>query len=206
MINKMQISSIILLAAVIWGALLIFDGVVLSISWFSPFSKVVGALMIIIGIFDRFLWRLSIFRGWLVKRPDISGTWCAIFQSDWIDPNTGASIDPTKGFMAIYQTYTETRLRLMTEESFSVILSARLTRLPDKSYRLSAVYRNEPNILIRDQSPIHHGSLLIDIPNNNPLQISGYYWTDRQTRGEIMLDSRKKNVVNSLDQAKSLYN
>ena len=205
MTTKIQLSSVILLGAIIWGAFLLFDGVVVSISWLSPFSKVVGLLMIVIGAFDRFLWRLSILQGWLVTKPNISGTWKAEFQSDWIDPSTGDISTPSIAYMAIRQTYSDIRLRLMTEESFSVIISATLIQLPDSSYRLSAVYRNEPKILVRDRSPIHNGSLLLNIPDKLPAQISGHYWTDRQTRGEIILNSHQKKLVNDLDQAVSLF-
>jgi ABC-type multidrug transport system fused ATPase/permease subunit len=205
MISKVQISSVILLGAIIWGVLLLFDGVVVSISWLNPFSKVVGLLMIGIGAFDRFLWRLSIFQGWLVTKPNLSGTWIAEFQSDWIDPSIGDKSAPSTAYMAIRQTYSDIRLRLMTEESFSVVLSATIIQLPDGSYHLSAVYRNEPKISVRDRSPIHNGSLLLNIPDKSPAQISGYYWTDRQTRGEINLKGRQKKVVNNLDQAISLF-
>ncbi len=205
MIRKVQLSSVILLGAIIWGALLLLDGVVVSISWLNPFSKVVGLLMIIIGAFDRFLWRLSILQGWLVKKPIISGTWYTESQSDWIDPATENISAPSIAYMAIRQTYSDIRLRLMTEESFSVVLSATILQLPDDSYRLSAVYRNESKISVRDRSPIHNGSLLLNINEKKPSRISGYYWTDRKTRGEIILKCRQKKVVNDFDEAKALF-
>src|SRR5579863_2692717 len=88
-IERLHLSAILLVASAVWGGLLIFGGVDVSAQWFQPFSKVLGAMLFLLSLFDLWLWKWPIFHPWLVKRPVIDGTWRAELRSDWIDPATG---------------------------------------------------------------------------------------------------------------------
>ena len=75
MIEKLHLTTVLLIAALIWGVLLIVDGTVVSLTWFRHLSVVTGALLVLLTIFDLYLWRLAILRSWFVKRPLVDGTW-----------------------------------------------------------------------------------------------------------------------------------
>lgn len=205
MISRIHLTTLILIAAIVWGLLLIIDGIIPSISWLRPLGAVIGVLMLSIGAFDRYLWRIRPFRGWLSSRPILSGSWIAEFVSSYHGDSSDESDSPPEAYMSIHQTYSNVQLRLMTEESYSVVLFASLEALPDGSFQLGATYRNEPNIAVRDRSPIHNGSLLLNVPDPEPTQIVGYYWTDRLSRGELKLIKHHSTQVNDFDGAQALF-
>ncbi len=202
MVSRAYISTITLLTALIWGILLILNGVAVSITWFQPFSAVVGILIVLLSIFDLWLWRLPIFRGWFVKRPDLGGTWQATVKSDWLDPSTGKTMEPVHGYMVIRQTFSSLSLRLLTEESTSRLIGAEIVSLNDRTFDIVGVYISNPRFSVRQRSPIHNGAVLLHIPDFIATTLRGHYWTDRKTAGEIELVKRARKLYNDYDQAK----
>lgn len=205
MIEKLHLSTIILAAALIWGMLLILDGVFVSISWLRYFSIVMGALLLLLTIFDLYLWRLAIFRSWFVKRPLVDGTWKAQLQSTWVDPKTGQVKPAIDAFMVVRQTFSRMSLRLLTAESQSELLGAEVVRADDGSYRIIGVYRNEPKLGVRERSPIHYGGLVLQVIGSPPVRLTGHYWTDRDTKGEIALSDCRAAHVDDTIAAQELY-
>ena len=145
-----------------------------------------GYLVLILAAFDLWIWRISMLRGWFVKRPCIHGTWKASLQSQWTDPETGTAPPAIAAYIAIRQTYSMLSMRLMTEESTSEILGAEMVRAPDDTYRVAGVYRNEPRLSVRERSPIHYGAVLLQVEGEPASRLTGHYWTDRSSRGEVL--------------------
>lgn len=205
MIERLPLSAIILTAAAVWGILLLLQGVPVSPDWFRPFSRVVGVLMILLTAFDLWLWRWPIFRGWLVKRPVLTGTWRAEVRSNWVDPATGQRIAPILAFMVIRQTFSRLTLRLMTGESGSELLGAEIILGSDGTYRVFGVYRNEPRLTVRHRSEIHYGALELRVAGSPPECMEGHYWTDRATAGELLLSNRNAKHAHDMASALRLY-
>ena len=205
MIERLHLSAIILTAAVVWGVLLLLQGVPVSPSWFQPFSKVVGALMILLAAFDLWLWRLPFLQGWMVKRPNLSGTWRAEVRSEWVDPDTGQRKVPIAGFMVIRQTFSTLSLCQITAESRSELLGAEIVRGGDGTYQVFGVYRNEPRLSVRHRSEIHYGALELRVAGSPPERIEGHYWTDRDTAGELSLSDRMSKHAHDMTSAQRLY-
>ncbi|MEO0461224.1 MAG: hypothetical protein AAF219_10305 [Myxococcota bacterium] len=196
-ISRLQLTALFSVAMPVWGVLLILDGVGVSASWAKHLSTVVGVTLVLLTVFDRWLWRWSWLQGWFVKKPYIGGTWRVSLKSDWRDPKTGLAIPPIDGFLSVRQTYSGLSLRLMTKESASESLAADLVGAPDATYRAASVYRNDPGVGVRDRSPIHYGALLLDVQADDPVTLAGQYWTDRSTRGELRSAERTTRVVGS---------
>lgn len=193
--SKTAVSTLVFLGALAWLVLLMWGGQVVSESFFTPFSKVVSFLLVILAGFDRWAWKWRILPRSLVKRPDISGTWSVTLRSSWVDPNTGNVIDEIRAYLVVKQTFTSIDLRLLTTESTSRQLAAQLVRLDDDEFSLAAVYRNEPKLVIRHRSAIHFGALVLPIPNPVPDTLVGEYWTDRRptpTSGELIATRRTR--------------
>ena len=203
--RKIHLSLILLIGAIIWGIILIISGIAVSLDWLRPLTIVSGILLLLIGIFDRWLWRLSIFRGWLVKRPYINGTWQVELISNWADPNTGQQIPPIKGYMSIWQTHSLLNMRLFTTESQSTLIGSEIVSDKDDTFRIAAVYENEPKQMVRGKSPIHHGGLLLQCTGLSPTTINGSYWTDRGTRGDIEMRNRHNKIYVDFNEASSAY-
>lgn len=205
MIEKLHLTTVLLVAAVVWGVLLFIDGVVVSISWLRHLSVVTGVLLLLLAAFDLYLWRLAILRSWFVRRPLVDGTWKAELHSNWKDQTTGESIPPISGFMVARQTFSRLSLRLLTAEAQSELLGAEIVRADDGTYRITGVYRNEPRLGVRDRSPIHYGGLVLQVIGNPPLRLAGHYWTDRDTAGEIILSDRRPAHVDDMSAGTALY-
>jgi hypothetical protein len=205
MIEKLHFSTLLFIAAVVWGVVLLLNGVAVSISWLRPFGIVIAIVMFLLAAFDLYLWKLPILHPWFVNRPVVDGTWRAEIRSHWINPETDRTVDPIAGFMVVRQTFSRLSLRLITVESQSELLGAEMARSDDGSYRIVGVYRNEPRLGIRERSPIHYGGLALEIRGEPPVELIGHYWTDRQTQGEIALSDHRSSHVYDVESGAALY-
>ena len=199
-ISRLHISGILLIAAGVWGVALILAGVPVTAAWFRPFSVVVGVLVLVLSIADRWLWRLRWLRPWLFNMPDLNGTWKVVIHPTAPESSPHEVI----AYMVIRQTFSTVSLRLFTAESHSETLSARVVRCDDGTCNLAAVYRNTPRLQVRERSPLHHGALLLNVQGDPPESLAGQYWTDRLSQGELVLSARSAALAHSFDQATRL--
>lgn len=206
MITRPQITAIIALCVALWTGLLALRGVPLSAQMLVPFGTVVGAVSIALIIFDAWAWRLPIFRGWLIKRPVLQGTWRTELQSDWLNPETGGGVPLINCFTVIRQTASKLSIRLITAESKSETVSAGIEVCADGTFEVSCNYRNKPKSLYRYRSEVHYGSMLLSAESATPNRLEGEYWTDRKTTGSLVLSDRKSKTPMTYDEALTLFN
>lgn len=204
MLSRLHLSAILLVASAIWGGLLLYQGVAIGGSWFHPFSGVVGALVLLLAAFDLWAWRLRILRGWFVPRPDLRGTWRVELQSGWKDPATDKVIGPIVAYLVVRQTFSWLSIRMLTAESASELVAAEINKASDGTYRLAAVYRNEPKLSVRDRSPIHYGAIVLDVQVDPVKELAGCYWTDRNSRGELRTLAKHDWLAGSFKEAQEL--
>lgn len=204
MLSRLHLSAILLVAAALWGGMLILEGVVVSGAWLRPFSTVVGVLLLLLVAFDLWAWRLRVLHGWFVLRPDIRGTWRVELRSEWKDPATGQPVGPISAYLVVRQTFSTLSVRMITGESASEQVAGEIGKAADGTYRLAAVYRNEPKLSVRERSQIHYGALVLELHGDPVSELAGYYWTDRNSRGEIKTLARHDAVVASYQEGQRL--
>lgn len=56
--------------------------------------KVVSIDLVLYVFFVSFLWKLPIFKNWLVPFPNLNGTWKGHIRTTWTDPETGERPGP----------------------------------------------------------------------------------------------------------------
>ena len=155
------------------------------------------------------MWRWSWLHGWFVKRPDLRGTWRVELQSDWIDPVTNVGVPIIICYMGVAQTLSTLQMHLMTPESESWFIAERITPSRSKvGYRVAGVYTNEPKTHLRGKrSEIHLGGLLLEThgPANRPNTLTGEYWTDRKTKGQMTFTERLPDVLTRFEDAKRAF-
>lgn len=201
MITRLQVSALLLGAAVIWGVSLIFAGIDVKPEFFKPFSTVVGVVVLLISLADRWIWRWRWLHPWLFNMPDIRGTWRVVIR-----PTAPASSpNEVEGYMVIRQTLSSLRIRLYTAESESETLSAKVHCCDDGTFTVAGVYRNTSRLAVRDRSPLHHGSILLSVQGDPPESLAGEYWTDRLSQGELELTARTFTLAHSFDRARTLF-
>ncbi len=204
MLSRLHLSAIILIAAVLWGGMLVFEGVAMNGTWIRPFSTVVGVLLLLLVAFDLWAWRLPILRGWFVPRPDLRGTWRVDLRSDWKDPATDKVVGPIVAFLVVRQTFSTLSVRMLTAASSSELVAAEINKAADGTYRMAGVYRNEPKLSVRDRSPIHYGAIVLDVQGDPAKDLAGHYWTDRNSRGELRTLARHHSIAGSFKAAQEL--
>jgi hypothetical protein len=198
--SRSQLQVAIGVVILVWAALLFISGVTLKPSFLKPLSLAISVAYYLLVVFDGWLWRLwPISR--LSHRPVLRGTWKGKLQSTWTEPSTESQIDPIEIFLAIRETYSTISMRVMTKESSSRSLVASLEAPRDDVARVSSTYQNVPRLLIQDRSRIHHGALMLDVEGVPPKGLNGFYWTDRDTKGEVRLRARLPKVYTSFDEA-----
>lgn len=208
MLSRLHLSTILVLAAALWGGLLLVEGVTVNGAWLRPFSTVIGVLLLLLAAFDLWAWRLRVLHGWFVPRPDLRGTWRVELQSNWRNPATDSATDsgvgPIVAYLVVRQTFSALSVRMLTAESASELVAAEINKASDGTYRLAAVYRNEPKLSVRDRSPIHYGALVLDVQGDPVKSLAGYYWTDRNSRGELRTLARTVSPAGSFQDAQVL--
>jgi hypothetical protein len=205
MLTRLHISSFIGLTIAVWLVALWIQGMpVLSVSFIKPFGIVVGTISVVVTLFNKYAWAWPIFRGWYVNRPDMRGTWEVELRSSWINPETDEEIAPITAYAVVRQTLGNFSLRLMTQESRSILIAHSIEHEQDGLFKLAGIYRNEPRIELQGvRSEIHHGAFALEIHGSPVESLEGHYWTDRQTKGAIKLFNRKDQLYDTFEMAKS---
>jgi hypothetical protein len=204
MASKIQISTLLLTAAMLWGILLFLDGVAISIFWLKPLSMVSGLMVFLLGVFDRWAWRIPFLYPWFVSTPNLRGTWKGQINSSWRDPSSGKMILPIDAYLVIEQTFSSLQVRLFTKESQSNLLMGNIFQNDGGTYSVAGIYRNTPGILNRTNSPMHYGSILLHMQGEKDFSLNGEYWTDRQTKGELHFINKSKVLAYDFEQASAL--
>ena len=209
-LGRFHITFFLAMATIVWFLVLVAQGTPVTWAHGQPFAIVVGVLAALgIGL-ERFFWHRPLFRGWLVKRPDLRGTWRIKLQSNFVDPKTGELIGPIICYMGINQTFSTLKMHLMTQESESWVLSDHIAPAPSgRGYQVSGVYRNEPGILARERgaSEMHHGAFILTTHGSDaqPNFLKSDYWTDRKTMGTMEFMERIKEVHTNFETADSAF-
>ncbi len=197
--NTVKIHAQILTFLIIWGAVLLITQTYSTLDLWTAVKQIPQAISIyvIIGIiFTKWLWRLKFLQSWLIKIPDLQGTWRGELKSDWIDPKTGKGIDPIPMVLVIRQTFSSIKCTLMTKESTSYSTTADINVVPSgEDLCLTYNYTNRPKATIRDRSAIHDGASILKIISKPNKCLEGEYWTSRKTRGEMTLTFDSKELV-----------
>ena len=165
----------------------------------------VMAASVLLFAFDRFLWKLlrKVPRvKYLVKRPMLHGTWKGTFESDYVYPETGKREGPTEAYLAARQTYSSLHVRFITGRSASESMACELKTKSDGRYEVYAVYENRPPLLAQEASPVHRGGLILDVVGDPAHALTGSYWTDRKTQGDLKLEGYSENVHDDFDSAR----
>ncbi len=203
--SRTVITVVAALVVLTYGIALALQGFTIDTRFVRPF----GAATLVAGAgllaFDSYLWRLPGLRRLLGKRPVLQGTWRGALESLYVDPTTQERIPPDpEVYFVIRQRFWSISTQLITAKSRSESVSAQLDRLPDGRFRLLSIYRNDPRQEQRPVSPIHHGALLLWVSQSPTLRLSGSYWTDRRTTGDLVLDQRLKGLADDFASARQL--
>lgn len=186
------------LFALIWIILLLAGGVTSLfdlVNIAKKFPLAVTIYTILALIFTKWIWRWKIFQGWLVKIPDLQGTWKGTIISTWINPETNNKIDPIPAILSIKQTFNKIDCFLFTNESSSYSTAAEINLDRAGNLYFSYNYTNRPRAAVREKSEIHDGAAILQIIKTPSYSLEGEYWTSRKSTGEMKFKFESKLIA-----------
>ncbi|MDM5139765.1 hypothetical protein OB959_08135 [Aeromonas bestiarum] len=167
--------------------------------FFGLVPTVVSIDLLVVTIFVKWGWKLNIFRGWLVPFPDLNGSWVGYIHSEWKNPETGEKTPPIPVMLTVNQSFFHISCMMNTGEMESSSYSEGFLIDPDRQIkRIAYSYTNHPRTSLSDRSIPHDGTAVFKIIENPKLKLVGRYWTERLTKGEIILSYYSKEQLEEL--------
>jgi hypothetical protein len=142
----------------------------------------------LVALWDVWLWRLPGLQR-VAKRPWIAGTWATtLTPTDASKIPEGGSRGPIEAYVIVTQTFWAIGVRQCTAESRSTSRASMWTDATGGTDRtLTYTYANRPRQELEDRSHPHLGTAALDVVGLRPTVITGDYFTDRYTKGDMAL-------------------
>ena len=141
-----------------------------------------------VTLWDVWLWRQP-FVHRFARRPVLAGTWRATLKptADSHIP-LGGNRGPIEAYVIITQSYWSISVRQYTVESRSESKAAMWSGGSTSSNKiLTFTFANMPKQELESRSRSHPGTAAVDVVGSQPRILSGYYFTDRYTKGDMTL-------------------
>jgi hypothetical protein len=179
---------ITLIISGIYSTVLFVFGIELPGWWrfvvsFLPTLAVLGVV-----VWDLWVWRVPGVQR-LVRRPDLRGLWMITLtpHPDSHIP-AGGNRGPIPGFMEIKQSFWAVHLRLYTGQSASKSTATSWLPAYESSVdNLTFTYDNIPKMSESERSMRSAGACNLNPTSLKPEEIEGTYFTDRFTKGDMVL-------------------
>jgi hypothetical protein len=147
-------------------------------------------------VFIKYLWRLRIFRGWLVPFPNLNGSYKGFIQTTWEDELTKERPNPVPATLTISQSLLRISCVMRTSEMTSYSFIGDFILDPDEQVnKLAYSYSSEPKQVVIERSPCHLGTTVFEIEETPKIRLVGQYWTGRKTTGTIEMRYWKKTKI-----------
>lgn len=199
--GKPLLYATLIISAVIWSIIAAIQTADLnSIASFVRTLPTVAFFDLLVWFaFRTWLWRWSLFRGWLVPFPDLSGTWHGLLHSTWRDPESGDRVAPIPAILTVRQTYDNVSCVMRTAEMVSRSVAEDFYIDEGNQVRVLVFsYSSNPRMTVSDRSKPHRGTAVLEIIEREPRKLKGDYWTDRKTTGEIELTYRCSELLEEM--------
>jgi hypothetical protein len=167
--------------------------------FFGLVPKVVSIDLLVIAVFVKWGWKFKIFRGWLVPFPNINGTWVGFIYSDWKDPEAGGKPPPIPVMLTVNQSFFHISCVMRTSEMESSSYSEGFLIDSDRQIKKVAYsYASKPRLSLNERSVSHDGTAVFQIIEKPKQKLIGRYWTERLTKGEIVLEHHSEELFEEL--------
>lgn len=200
----MLIQVVATVVVLVFAVGILLSGDQIKTSWLAYYSYAVTVATVLFTLWNKWIWRW----GWAQKLPrvprSIRGTWKGVLRSTWVNPENGLSPPPKPVYLVVRQSATTISAVLLTDESSSRSTMASLAE-DDIGASLSYIYLNRPRVRVEHRSRMHNGSAFLDISGRPAVRMQGRYWTDRDTRGELLFEQWHSAIADDFEEAARLF-
>lgn len=138
-------------------------------------------------LFIKWIWKYMPFLERLHGVPYVEGSWNGTFESTWRpSPDAPPATGPIEVKIKQPDIF-HLKITQKSGESLSHSYGEEFETLEDGSIFLSFSYRNIPNANVRERSQISFGSARYLLDREGIQKLSGNYWTDRKSTGQISI-------------------
>ncbi len=188
-------------SAFVWLLLAYVNGLDLSkiADFLGLVPKVATVDLLVVALFVKWGWKLKIFRGWLVPFPNLNGSWTGLIYSEWTNPETGEKPPPIPVMLTVNQSFFHISCMMRTSEMESSSYAEGFIIDPERQIKnLAYSYASKPRLSLNDRSIPHDGTAAFKVIEYPRKKLSGRYWTERLTKGEILLQFHSKKILEEL--------
>jgi hypothetical protein len=203
-VNKLQVQAVAAVVVIVFAGGILLSGGKVQIHWLKFYSVAVFGALVLLALWDKFIWHLAPIQRLKSTPRDIRGTWKGELRSNWIPSDAESSLPDKTAYLVVRQTASTTSIVLLTDESKSSSDLAKVTSI-DGGASLDYMYLNQPKMSVEHRSRMHHGSTSLAITGRPPDCLEGRYWTDRGTQGELAFNLHSDSYVENYEQAESLF-
>ena len=202
--SRTRVQLIAAVVVAVFAGCIWITGGQLHPQWLHFYSAAVFVVTFAVSMWETVIWRMSLVQRMQAAPRNVQGTWRGTLTSLWIDPETGVSQPPKTAYLVIRQHASSVSVTLLTDEARSSSFMGQVDII-DGSTTLSYIYRNRPSPSVEHRSRIHHGSALLDVSGRPATRLVGRYWTDRNSRGELVFEDRAKASADDFKAAEMLF-
>lgn len=198
---KSSIYLLVGISAIAWFSLAYIGGLDLSKvkDFFGLVPKVVSIDLLVIAVFAKWGWKLKVFRGWLVPFPNLNGSWVGLIYSDSKNPETGEKPSPIPVMLTVNQSFFHVSYMMRTSEMESYSYSEGFLIDPDRQIKnIAYSYTSKPRLSLNERSTTHDGTAVFQIIEKPKQKLVGRFWTERLTKGEIVLEYHSRELLEEL--------
>lgn len=190
----------------VYGIVLHFAGISLSTGLKKGLAYLPALATLLLVAWDLWAWRWPLL--WRsTARPRIAGLWTVTLHptADSHIPE-GGNRGPITAYLVVVQSYWTVALRLFTAESSSISRSFSWESDHHTGTEwLTFVYDNSPMQRHQPRSTRHLGACRLQPGDRQPTEITGMYFTDRYTQGDMQLTFVSRDTdAGSFDEAARL--
>lgn len=203
MISQLHLKLLFWLGVGTWVAVLFLNGTNLTPDLMKPSSLALTVVLGAVTVLEKWAWKLRLLHPWFVSTPNLIGTYKGCLDSAWINPATKERHGKVDAYLVVRQTLSTVTIRLITGDSESVTVLAGFREV-DGINELLLTYRNEPKLLLRERSQIHYGGARLSVVGKSSECLSGCYWTDRGSLGELEFKRISRETCKSFPECEEL--
>ena len=163
MINRTQVSILVTFALFVAVVVIFIQTGEVQTAVLTSAGVVVSASVIAISLFDRFLWKLPVINGLVIRRPILAGEWKYVVTAEGGGTFTARAL--------VDQTSARFLLTVKTGSSQSYLEAGRIEQGPDGQYQIHGVFHTTVEPSAKHRRPDHKGQFGFPLSENQDVPL-----------------------------------